>query len=312
MRTAAPSRKAGFTLIEAMIALLITGLTVALVLGVGTRGAFQAFGLGNRALATVDKEVDRQTFDDLIHDIVVPPINLASQAAETELELIDDSFVGAPDQMSGRLVAGRETVCAPLGLEGRITLSVETTASLETTVFCRLTLDDGTEIEPVAVAKLRWPDGVFSYSEDGTQWYDSWEVYRGQPTVYGADPNQVMRKIFVRLASSDGRAQIVDLAASGRALSQRVTTAANNNNGNNANGGRGGRGGGPDGRGPGRGPGGGPGAGPGGGPGRGPGGGRGGPGGGRGGAGGGGGGPGGGGGGFGGGGFGGGGGGRGG
>ena len=132
-------------------------------------------------------------------------------------------------------------------MEARLTLSVEKTGDLETTVFCSLLLDDGTETEPVALLRLRWPDGAFSYSEDGVEWSDSWEVYRGTPVDYADDPNQVLRKVNVRLASTDGRAQIVQLASSGRALPQRpVTAAAQNSNGNNTgnnNGGRGGRGG---------------------------------------------------------------------
>ncbi len=244
-------RRAGFTLIESLTALIITGFAVSLILMIGARGAFQGLMLGNRAVATIDNNVTRSALGDLIGDIVIPPLTLASQAAETETMEVDDSFVGATDQVAGRLVAGRETPCAPIGAEGRLVLAVRKTGDLESTVSCALTYDDGTAIEPVDMVKLRWPDAAFSYSEDGAQWLGAWEVDRGQPVETSALPNAIQRKVFVRLTSSDGRSQLVEIATSGRVVAQTAPAPPQSNNNGGGGGGRGvgvgGRGGGPGG-----------------------------------------------------------------
>ena len=137
-------------------------------------------------------------------------------------------FVGASDEVDAYLIAGRERSSVrprePKKVASRF--AAQKTGDLEVTVTRQLTLDDSTQNDPVNLVKLRWPDAAFTYSEDGSQWMDTWEVDRGMPVDDAIDPNSEVRNVFVRLASSDGRSEIIRLASSGRHIAQTAPAAA--------------------------------------------------------------------------------------
>ena len=49
--------RAGFSILEAIIALAITGFAMTVVLSIGTRGSQMGFGLGNRILSATDDQM---------------------------------------------------------------------------------------------------------------------------------------------------------------------------------------------------------------------------------------------------------------
>jgi uncharacterized membrane protein YgcG len=251
------SRKAGFTLLEAMTVIAITGLTVSLIYTVGMRGVFTGFRLGNRALSTADMEVAKTAYRDVVASLVIPPVAVSSQAAEDELsQRIDDSFVGTPVEVAGRLIAMRETPCALTGADGRISLTFETDDS-GTTLFCSLDEGEGAG-EPVELMRLRFGPAAFSYSEDGLEWFEDWTVERGLPVDRQALPNGELRRVLIRLAGADGDGELIALASSGRAVAQTAPQPGGGGGGGGGGRGGGGRGGGgPDGGGRGGGRGGG-------------------------------------------------------
>ena len=68
--------KAGFTLLETMVVIAITGLTISLIYTVGMRGVFNGFRLGNRALTTADMEIAKAGYRDVLQSIVIPPVGV--------------------------------------------------------------------------------------------------------------------------------------------------------------------------------------------------------------------------------------------
>jgi type II secretory pathway pseudopilin PulG len=214
-----PRRVAGFTLIEALATLAVTGVTLGVLFTVGMRSVGTGFRLGQRAMTHANEQVSVQAVKDVMASMILPALTPPSQAAETEDEANDqsgmgDEFDGAADTAAGYIIAARDNPCLPVGGEGRITLSFKPNAG-RTLVLCQVNAET-----PVTLADLEWPDAVFSYSEDGTTWTDSWQVIRGQDINNAAVPDSEQREVYVRIASRDGAHQIVELIQSGRHIPQ--------------------------------------------------------------------------------------------
>lgn len=212
-------RVAGFTLFEALIALAVTGLAVGVMLDVGMRGVSTGFRLGGRAVDRANQQVSLQAVRDTLDSLVVPPIAVSSAAAEAETDAAEaegqgDTFEGEPMRLSAYVIAARDTPCLPVGGQGRLTLTI-TVESGRSVVACQLG-----DADPIPLANLSWPDATFSYSEDGTEWTDTWVVTRGETVEQAIIPDAELRRVYVRVASSDGANQLIGLASSGRALPQ--------------------------------------------------------------------------------------------
>jgi type II secretory pathway pseudopilin PulG len=218
-RPASLRRVAGFTLLEALIALAVTGLAVTVILDVGMRGVGTGFRLGSRAIDRANQQVSLQAIRDTLDDLVVPPIAISSAAAEAETEEAEaegqgDTFEGEATTLSAYVIAARDTPCLPVGGQGRLTLTI-TVEGGRTQVSCQLNDEDA-----VALANLSWPDASFSYSEDGITWTDNWVVTRGENVEQAVVPDAELRQVYVRLSSSDGANELIGLVSSGRALPQ--------------------------------------------------------------------------------------------
>jgi hypothetical protein len=218
-----PNRRiAGFTLIEALATLAVTGLTLSVMFSIGVKNIAAGYRLGHRAVDHANQQVSTRAVRDVLDSMVIPALAVASQSAENEAETNDqngmgDEFDGAPDTLAGYIIATRDNPCLPVGGEGRITLSFKSDNG-RTLLMCQVNAED-----PVVLGDFGWPDAAFSYSEDGATWTDNWQVVRGQTVDSAAVPDSEQREVYVRIASRDGANQVVELVQSGRPLAIAAT-----------------------------------------------------------------------------------------
>jgi hypothetical protein len=205
--------KGGFTLIEAILVLAITSLAIGLIFTIGARGGSTVLRLGSRALDVADTQLARDTFRSVVDSLIVPAVTTRAQSeGGVDEDAALTSLTGDPTQLSAQWLARRTTACGPAGQGGRLTLALTASAG-HTVLSCQL--DDA---DPITLLDLGPRQARFQYSEDGVNWVDEWVVEAGQPVAASAEPSAELRRVYVRLASDDGLADLVALTTSGRAI----------------------------------------------------------------------------------------------
>lgn len=205
------ARKAGFTLLEALVVLAVTGLTLGLVFSVTSRSAVTAYRLGDRAQGVAERQVATTAYRGIISSFVIPPLTTRAGAeGGQEADAMDTSFLGEARQVSGEWLADRGGPCGPVGTYGRLTLALVATEDRSTALTCQL--DDA---EPVQMILMKFRDAQFQYSEDGVEWLPSWLIEAGQPVELQVDPNLASRQVYVRVVAEDGSSDLVELASTG-------------------------------------------------------------------------------------------------
>jgi type II secretory pathway pseudopilin PulG len=211
---------AGFSLIEALIVLLVAGMALMLVFSIGGQSARTGFALGRRALAAADEDVTQDQLRGLIRGLTLAP------AGVDPAQLGLAPFSGDAAGFEGDAVLDRSGVCGEAGPVGRVRVAIETHADGDR-VTCQ-----GAAAAPRLLADLRPRRVRFAYSTDGVRWSDAWRPPVA-PSVAMAGPQRPTRSpvsVFVRLASDDGRFELVERAGSGPAwlypdAPRRATTA---------------------------------------------------------------------------------------
>jgi type II secretory pathway pseudopilin PulG len=218
--TRAQNSKAGFTLIEAVVALAVTAMTCSILFAIGARGGQTVLRLGNRALETADSQLARDTYRSVIESLVVPGLTTVTQAqGGVDMTDVDTSLTGDAGSVSAKWLGLRSTACGAAGDSGRMVLTLATVNS-HSVVTCQL--DDG---QAINLLDLGPREAHFEYSEDGETWTDSWTVEAGEPVENALNPSAELRRVYVRLASTDGAADLVALTTSGRDINQAAPAA---------------------------------------------------------------------------------------
>lgn len=194
------ARRRGFSLIEALIVLAVAGAALMLIFSVGVRSTEIAFRLGRRALDVADRQLSTDALRVVIQGLALSPTGPQTRKDGFEV-------VGAPRQFSGPVVLPAATPCAGSGPLGRVvvTLASDPTGDV---VTCQA---DGGQVIPLA--DLRPRRARFSYSDDGLNWNDSW---RDTPDPIARSQAPRERAVYVRLATDDGRIEVIERATSGR------------------------------------------------------------------------------------------------
>jgi hypothetical protein len=203
----APNRSllAGFSLIEALVVLLVAGMALMLVFSIGGQSARTGFALGRRALAAADDEVTQDQLRSLIRDLTPAPIGV--DPAPFGLA----PFLGDASGFQGDAVLDRVGVCGDAGPVGHIRVAIESHADGDV-VSCQVGAS-----APRLVADLRPRRVRFAYSADGVQWRDGWRAPAiAKALLVGPAPQiRSPASVFIRLASDDGRIELVERASSG-------------------------------------------------------------------------------------------------
>ena len=195
-------RKAGFSLIEALIVLIVAGMALMLVFSIGGQAARTGLTLGRRALTVADGEVSQDELRALVGALVLPPAG----ADPAKLKL--DPFVGGPRGFEADAILIRPGLCGPAGPAGRLRVAIDEQAGGDL-VTCQARGE-----QAIVVADLRPRRARFSYSADGSAWRDDWSP----PPAWAAGPRGAPlaeESVLVRLSSDDGRIEWVDRATSG-------------------------------------------------------------------------------------------------
>jgi len=184
--------------------LLVAGMALMLVFAIGGQSARTGFALGRRALGVADGQVTEDQLRGLIRSLVLAPAGADARA----LGLVP--FAGGPSGFSGGAVLARAGLCGPAGPAGRLSVAVEARPEGDV-VTCASAVQPAT-----VVADFRPRHVRFAYSLDGASWRDAWAPPPPSPfAVPGAKPPRAALRLLVRLASDDGRVDIVELAQSG-------------------------------------------------------------------------------------------------
>jgi prepilin-type N-terminal cleavage/methylation domain-containing protein len=195
------ARRAGFSLIEALVVLAIGGMALALIFSIGTQAGDTGFGLGRRALDAADADIAQADVRSVIQSFLLrPPAGFVAD--------VDRALDGEETRLAGEAVMRRSTACGPRGWRGELILAVEETPD-ETTV---LTCQTGTR--KAVLARLERGDGAFSYSSDGSDWTGT---YSSSPEAFDRPNEEEWAEVYVRFAALDDEIDLVERLTSGRA-----------------------------------------------------------------------------------------------
>lgn len=193
------ARRAGFSLIEALVVLAIGGMALAVIFSIGIKAGDTGFALGRRAMSVADADVAISDLRSIIRSISLrPPISI--------LEGVDQPIVAGPERLEADAVMERATGCAPQGWAGRLTLSLETQGD-QRVLMCQA----GGRKTPIMTLPRGAP-GAFSYSVDGATWAPAFET---PPRAPVSVENIRSQSLWVRL-NGGPQMDVVDLAYSGQ------------------------------------------------------------------------------------------------
>ena len=191
------ARRAGFSLIEALVVLAIGGMALAVIFSIGIKAGDTGFSLGRRAMSVADADLAISDLRSIIRSISLrPPVFI--------LEGVDEPIVAGPERLEADAVMERATGCAPQGWAGRLMLTIETQGN-ERVLMCQA----GARKTPIMALPME--GAALSYSEDGQTWAPTFEPPRNQAMSMEGMQSQ---KLFVRLKGGSS-VDVVDLAFSG-------------------------------------------------------------------------------------------------
>ncbi len=194
------ARRAGFSLIEALVVLAIGGMALAVIFSIGIKAGDTGFSLGRRAMSVADADV-------AISDLRAIIRSLSLRPPATIIEGVDQPIIAGPARLEADAVMERATSCAPQGWAGRLILTIETEGA-ERVVMCQA----GPRNTPILTLPRGSAAAAFSYSPDGATWTPSFE----SPSAPLNDTNSFRsQSLWVRLHAGP-TLDIVDSAVSGR------------------------------------------------------------------------------------------------
>lgn len=197
--------RAGFSLIEALVVLVISGMALLLIFSVGLRATETGFRLGRGALSLADRSIQADAYRRIVEGFALVPMT----GIPSVLRLAPVS--GDKDSLTGDAILSVNTTCAPAGPAAAISLEILPIEEGGSALMC--TAGEGDSVELV---RSRRPLAL-AYSEDGIAWTESWTNDRGPfrsvPEMKNAGREQ---RLYVRLSSDDGSIEVTALARSGR------------------------------------------------------------------------------------------------
>ena len=188
----------GFSLIEALVVLAISGMALAIIFSIGTKAGDSGFALGRKAMVAADQDIAVGDFRSLVRSVLVRP-----QA--TFNSQVDRPSIGGPDRFEGDAVMERATQCAPVGWAGRLVLSVRPRGA-ERVLVC----EAGSQAVELLIT--RDPRAALSYSRDGRNWSPNVTI---GPVSSGPLPPLRSESLYIRFDGGP-RLDLIEMASSSR------------------------------------------------------------------------------------------------
>lgn len=190
------ARRAGFSLIEALVVLAIGGMALAVIFSIGIKAGDTGFALGRRAMNAADLDISVNDVRVIFRSTVLMP----ARAFQVE---VDRPVIGSADELEMDVVMERANQCAPQGWAGRLKLRIESSPEGRA-LFCIL----GTRRIKLLPASA---ESSFSYSTDRTSWSSS---FTSVPSRNHGLEELKAASVWIRFNAAS--ADIVEMASSGR------------------------------------------------------------------------------------------------
>ena len=155
-----PPPSSGFTIMEALISLVVVSLMLSLLLPIVGGGLARNQSLGLAGLETMQSRLGEQLFRELAESAARKPVSTLSDASSSNIH-------GSVTQARLRVAVDRRLPCALEGTVSEVELEIVNAA-------------DGGELHcrgaPGGARLLTWKKGrgEFSYSRDGATWLSEW------------------------------------------------------------------------------------------------------------------------------------------
>ena len=190
------ARRAGFSLIEALVVLAIGGMALAVIFSIGLKAGDTGFSLGRRAMNAADLDISVNDVRVVLRSTVLTPAR-AFRAG------VDHPMIGSSEMLEMDVVMERANQCAPQGWAGRLKLQIES-APEGRALFCII----GTRRTQLLPANAQ---SRFSYSTDRVNWTSD---YTSLPTANQGLEELKAASVWIRFSGAS--VDIVELASSGR------------------------------------------------------------------------------------------------
>ncbi|WP_426039845.1 type II secretion system protein [Brevundimonas sp. DC300-4] len=187
----------GFSLIEALVVLAISGMALAVIFTIGTKAGDTGFGLGRRAMAASDNDIAISDLRSIIRSVALQPPSTFQMQGGTPVS-------GRGDRLEAQVVMERANQCGPLGWAGPIVLSVVLDRDRS-----QLLCEAGGRVS--VLLDLGGSAGSFSYSRDGRRWT---RAYTNLPQDAAQATDLRSETVWIRFASSSV-GDVVEVASSG-------------------------------------------------------------------------------------------------
>lgn len=162
-------QKSGFSLIEALVVLAITGMVLAVVFSIGIRAGDSGFRLGRKALDAADSDISRSDFRILIESMALRPANTFAPG--------DPVTVGTSKTLETEVVMGRSTQCGLKGWSGILSFDIRD-AGTGSVVSCKVA---GREVILFRTSRR----ANLSFSIDGSNWTSTFANTPAQQQDFG-------------------------------------------------------------------------------------------------------------------------------
>ena len=202
--------RSGFSVLEAMIALVITGLALTLIFSIGNRASTSGFSLGRRVLGVSDRRIETLSISALIKGLSVPsPLDFQGQTVSGH-DMGPENLIGTVNKITGSAILERDTICADAGPVSHLEIEIQSQGN-QSRLICR-----ADKRAPVELMTIEKKSIQFSYSLDGNIWQDSLVVKPGTQTPAEFDSRFLARTYFIRLSSEDLDVFFIEKITTGR------------------------------------------------------------------------------------------------